>query len=351
MQFRQLGKSGLKVPVLSFGTGTFGGSNEFFAAWGSTEVEEARRLVDICLESGVNLFDTADVYSDGLSETILGKAVEGRRGQVLISTKATFRTSTSNDPNDVGSSRYHLIRACEGSLRRLGTDYIDIYHLHGFDALTPIEEVLSTLDNLVRSGKVRYIACSNFSGWHLMKSLDIADRYGWPRYIGHQVYYSLIGREYEWELMPLGADQGVGALIWSPLGWGRLTGKVRRGRPLPKVSRLQKTADKGPQVSDEYLYRVVDALDEVANETGKTAAQIALNWLLQRPTVATVIMGARNEEQLRQNLGAAGWNLTGEQITKLDRASNVTPVYPYWHQRTAFVERNPAAAAPGPPRC
>lgn len=351
MEFRQLGKSGLKVPVLSFGTGTFGGSNEFFAAWGSTEVEEARRLVDICLESGVNLFDTADVYSDGLSETILGKAVEGRRGQVLISTKATFRASTSNDPNDVGSSRYHLIRACEGSLRRLGTDYIDIYHLHGFDALTPIEEVLSTLDNLVRSGKVRYIACSNFSGWHLMKSLDIADRYGWPRYIGHQVYYSLIGREYEWELMPLGADQGVGALIWSPLGWGRLTGKVRRGRPLPKVSRLQKTADKGPQVSDDYLYRVVDALDEVANETGKTAAQIALNWLLQRPTVATVIMGARNEEQLRQNLGAAGWNLTADQIAKLDRASNVTPVYPYWHQRTAFVERNPAAAAPGPPRC
>jgi aryl-alcohol dehydrogenase-like predicted oxidoreductase len=346
MEFRQLGKSGLKVPVLSFGTGTFGGGTEFFQAWGSTEVDEAKRLVDVCLEAGVNLFDTADIYSDGLSETILGKAIEGRRDQVLISTKATFRTSTGNDCNDVGSSRYHLIRACEASLRRLGTDYIDIYHLHGFDALTPIEEVLSTLNNLVASGKVRYIACSNFSGWHLMKSLDIADRYGWPRYVGHQVYYSLIGREYEWELMPLGADQGVGALIWSPLGWGRLTGKVRRGQPLPKVSRLHKTGDAGPPVSEEYLHRVVDALDEVAKESGKSVPQVALNWLLQRPTVATVIMGARNEQQLRQNLGAAGWNLSADQIAKLDRASDVTPIYPYWHQRE-FTERNPAAAPPG----
>jgi aryl-alcohol dehydrogenase-like predicted oxidoreductase len=351
MEFRQLGKSGLKVPVLSFGTGTFGGGTEFFAAWGATEIEEARRLVDICLEAGVNLFDSADIYSDGLSETILGKAIEGRRDQVLISTKATFRMSTDNDPNDVGSSRHHLIRACEASLRRLGTDYIDIYHLHGFDALTPIEEVLSTLNNLVESGKVRYIACSNFSGWHLMKSLDVADRYGWPRYAGHQVYYSLVGREYEWELMPLGLDQGVGALVWSPLGWGRLTGKIRRGQPLPKVSRLHKTADMGPQVPDEYLYRVVDALHEVANECGKTVPQVALNWLLQRPTVATVIMGARNEEQLRQNLAAAEWNLTADQIAKLDRASDVPPIYPYWHQRTAFVERNPAAAPPGPPKC
>lgn len=350
MEFRQLGKSGLKVPVLSFGTGTFGGGTEFFAAWGSTEVAEARRLVDICLEGGVNLFDTADIYSDGLSETILGKAVEGRRDQVLISTKATFRTSTGKDPNDVGSSRYHLIRACEASLRRLGTDYIDIYHLHGFDALTPIDEVLGTLNKLVESGKVRYIACSNFSGWHLMKSLDLADRYGWPRYVGHQVYYSLIGREYEWELMPLGEDQGVGALIWSPLGWGRLTGKVRRGHPLPKQSRLHKTADSGPPVSNEYLYKVVDALDEVSQQTGKTVAQVALNWLLQKPTVATVIMGARNEEQLRQNLAAAGWNLTADQVAKLDRASDVTPTYPYWHQRQ-FTERNPAAAPPGSRKC
>lgn len=347
MEFRQLGKSGLRVPVLSFGTGTFGGGNEFFKAWGASDVAEATRLVDICLDAGVNLFDTANVYSDGLSETILGKAIGGRREKVLISTKATFRMGTTNDPNDVGSSRHHLIRACEASLKRLGTDYIDIYHLHGFDALTPVEEVLSTLNNLVTSGKVRYIACSNFSGWHLMKSLDVSDRYGWPRYVGHQVYYSLIGREYEWELMPLDADQGVGALIWSPLGWGRLTGKIRRGHPLPAISRLHKAGDVGPQMADEYLYRVVDVLDAVAKETGKTVPQIALNWLLQRPTVATVIMGARNEEQLRQNLAAAGWNLSGEQIARLDAASDVKPIYPYWHQRDAFLERNPAAAAPG----
>lgn len=343
MEFRQLGKSGLKVPVLSFGTGTFGGGTDFFKAWGSSDVAEATRLVDICLDAGVNLFDTADIYSDGLSETVLGKAIAGRRNQVLISTKATFRLG--NGPNDVGSSRYHLIHACEASLRRLGTDYIDIYHLHGFDALTPVEEVLSTLENLIQIGKVRYIACSNFSGWHLMKSLDVADRYGWARYCGHQVYYSLIGREYEWELMPLGLDQGVGALVWSPLGWGRLTGKIRRGQPLPEQSRLHKTADMGPPVADEYFYRVLDGLEVVAKETGKTVPQVALNWLLQRPTVATVIMGARNEEQLRQNLGAVGWNLTAEQIAKLDAASDVTPIYPYWHQR-GFVERNPWAEAP-----
>jgi aryl-alcohol dehydrogenase-like predicted oxidoreductase len=344
MEFRQLGRCGLKVPVLSFGTGTFGGGNEFFKAWGSTDVAEATRLVDLCLDSGVNLFDTADVYSNGLSETILGKAIAGKRERVLISTKATF--NMGDGPNDLGSSRYHLISACDASLKRLGTDYIDIYHLHGFDALTPVEEVLSTLDNLVKSGKVRYIACSNFSGWHLMKSLDVSDRYGWTRYIGHQVYYSLVGREYEWELMPLGVDQGVGALVWSPLGWGRLTGKIRRGHPLPKESRLHKTAERGPQIEDEYLYRVVDALDAVAKETGKTVAQVALNWLLQRPTISTVIMGARNEEQLRQNLASTGWNLSSEQIAQLDAASDVAPIYPYWHQRQ-FPERNPAARAPG----
>lgn len=338
MEFRTLGKSGLKVPVLSFGAGTFGGTTEFFKAWGSSDVNEATRLVDICLEAGVNLFDTADVYSNGESEKILGKAVAGRRADVLISTKATFKMGPG--PNDLGSSRLHLISACEASLRRLGTDYIDVYHLHGFDALTPVEEVLSTLNQLVVSGKVRYIACSNFSGWHLMKSLGVADKYGWARYVGHQVYYSLVGREYEWELMPLALDQGVGALVWSPLGWGRLTGKIRRGKPLPAESRLHKTADYGPQVDDEYLYKVVDALDEIAKETGKSVTQIALNWLVQRPSISTVIMGARNEEQLRQNLGAVEWNLSPEQIAKLDAASDVTPIYPYWHQRQ-FVERNP----------
>jgi aryl-alcohol dehydrogenase-like predicted oxidoreductase len=341
MEYRQLGRSGLKVPVISLGTGTFGGGTEFFRAWGSSDVAEATRLVDICLEAGVNLFDTADVYSNGLSEEILGQAIKGRRQNLLISTKTTFRLGEG--PNDVGSSRYHLIAACEASLRRLGTDYIDIYHLHGFDAITPVDEVLSTLNTLVESGKIRYIACSNFSGWHLMKSLGVADRYGWPRYVGHQVYYSLIGREYEWELLPLALDQGVGALVWSPLGWGRLTGKIRRGEPLPAQSRLHKTSDKGPQVDDEYLFKVVDALELVAKEVGKTVPQVALNWLLRRPSVSTVIIGARNEEQLRQNLAAEGWSLTPSQIQTLDRASEQKPVYPYWHQNQ-FPERNPPPA-------
>lgn len=338
MEFRQLGRSGLKVPVLCFGTGTFGGGTEFFRAWGSSDVAEASRLVSICMEAGVNLFDTADVYSNGLSEEILGKAVEGRRHEVLISTKATF--PMGKGPNDLGSSRHHLITACEASLRRLGTDYIDIYHLHGFDALTPVEEVLSTLNRLIESGKVRYIACSNFSGWHLMKSLAASERYGWARYVGHQVYYSLVGREYEWELMPLALDQGVGAMIWSPLGWGRLTGKIRRGQPLPSTSRLHQTSEQGPPVADEYLYQVVDALDQVAGEAGKTVPQVALNWLLRRPTVSSVVIGARNEEQLRQNLAAEPWSLSPQQISKLDQASQRRPVYPYWHQQQ-FAARNP----------
>jgi aryl-alcohol dehydrogenase-like predicted oxidoreductase len=344
MEYRQLGNSGLKVSVLSFGAGTFGGGSEFFRAWGETGVDEAKRLIDICLDAGVNLFDTANVYSKGLSEEILGKAIAGKRQRLLISSKATF--PMGDGPNDLGSSRSHLIAACEDSLRRLGTDYIDIYHMHGFDATTPVEETLSTLNKLVSSGKVRYIACSNFSGWHLMKSLAVSDRYGWARYVGHQVYYSLIGREYEWELMPLGLDQKVGALIWSPLGWGRLTGKIRRGQPPPEVSRLPKTAGMGPQVSDEHLFKVVEAIDEVAKETSKSVPQIALNWLLQRPTVSTVIFGARNAEQLQQNLGAAGWSLTAAQIAKLDAASKVTRVYPYWHQ-AQFAQRSPLPVPEG----
>ncbi|HZF34440.1 MAG TPA: aldo/keto reductase [Candidatus Angelobacter sp.] len=338
MEFRLLGGSGLKVPALSLGTGTFGGGNDFFRAWGDTDVKGATRLVDICLDAGLNMFDSADVYSDGLAEEVLGKAIAGRRDRVIISTKATFRAGKG--PNDVGSSRHHLLKACEGSLRRLGTDYIDLFQLHGFDAQTPIEETLGALDDLVRAGKLRYIGCSNFSGWHLMKSLAISEKYGLARYVAHQAYYSLIGREYEWELMPLGVDQKVGAVVWSPLGWGRLTGKLRRGQPVPKVSRLHATADYGPPVAEEYLYRVVDALDGIAKETGKSVPQIALNWLLQRPTVANVIVGARNEEQLRQNLGAIGWNLTPEQVAKLDAASATTLTYPYWHQR-GFTERNP----------
>ena len=338
MDYRRLGGSGFKVPVLSLGTGTFGGGNEFFRAWGSTGPEEATRLVDICLDAGLTMFDSADIYSGGMAEEVLGHAIAGRRSQVLISTKATF--PMGEGANDVGSSRHHLIAACEASLRRLRTDYIDLFQLHGFDALTPVEETLAALAELVRSGKIRYIGCSNFSGWHLMKSLATSDRYGWPRHVAHQAYYSLIGRDYEWELMPLGLDQGVGAMVWSPLGWGRLTGRIRRGQPVPNDSRLPATADRGPPVQDEYLFRVVDALDEVAAETGKTVPQIALNWLLQRPTVSSVIVGARNEQQLRQNLGAVGWNLTPEQVAKLDAASATTLAYPYWHQR-GFASRNP----------
>ena len=342
MEYRQLGKSGLKVPELCFGCGTFGGNDEFFDAWGATsDIAEARNMVDICMEAGLNFFDTADIYSMGRSETVLGGAIKHlKREDVLISTKSTFRFGPG--PNDVGSSRYHLMQALEGALKRLGTDYIDIYHLHAFDATTPVEETLNTLDKFVREGKVRYIACSNFSGWHLMKSLAVSERYGWARYVGQQVYYSLVGRDYEWELMPLALDQGVGALIWSPLGWGRLTGRIRRGTGIPKDSRLQSKSnvDAGPQVPEEYLYTVIDAIDEVAKETGKTVPQVALNWLLRRPTVSTVIVGARNEEQLRQNLGAVGWKLTPEQIAKLDAASFAPLAYPYWHQ-VQFADRNP----------
>jgi aryl-alcohol dehydrogenase-like predicted oxidoreductase len=338
MDYRFLGRSGLRVSALSFGAATFGGGNEFFAAWGNTGVDEARRLVDLCIDEGINLFDTANGYSNGLSEEILGKALGNKRNQILISTKAFF--PMADGPNDLGSSRAHLLAQCDASLKRLGTDHIDIYHIHAFDAFTPIEETLDTLNTLVHQGKVRYIACSNFSGWALMKSLSFAERYGWTRYVAHQVYYSLIGRDYEWELMPLGIDQGVGALVWSPLGWGRLTGKLRRGQPKPEVSRLHKTAEAGPPVDDEYLYTVVDAIDEVAKETGKSIPQIALNWLLQRPTVSSVILGARNEEQLKQNLAAASFTLTPEQVAKLDAASELPPIYPYWHQRgTKF--RNP----------
>ncbi len=338
MEYRQLGRSGFKVPALTFGTGTFGGNNEFFKAWGGNGVEAATRQVDLCLDAGVNMFDSADIYSAGMAEEILGQAIRGRRDKVLISTKATFRLG--DGPNDVGSSRFHLIRAVEGSLKRLDTDYIDLFQLHAFDGVTPVEEVLSTLDDLVRAGKIRYIGVSNFSGWHLMKSLSVSERYGWNRYVAHQAYYSLIGRDYEWELMPLGLDQGVGCVVWSPLGWGRLTGKIRRGQPLPETSRLHKTASAGPPVDDEYLYRVVDALDAVAEETGKSVPQVAINWLLQRPGVSTVIIGARNEAQLRENLGAIGWNLTAEHVTGLDRASMPTMPYPYWHQ-SSFGERNP----------
>jgi aryl-alcohol dehydrogenase-like predicted oxidoreductase len=341
METRFLGRSGLKVPVLGFGAGTFGGTGPLFSNWGTSDAIEARRLVDICLEAGVNLFDTADVYSNGASEDVLGAAIKGRRDAVLISTKTGL--PMGDGPNDSGTSRLRLTRSVEAALTRLGTDYIDLLQLHAFDAGTPVEEVLATLDALVRAGKLRYVGVSNFASWQIMKSLAVAEAHGWPRYVAHQVYYSLVGRDYEWDLMPLGADQGVGALVWSPLGWGRLTGKIRRGAPLPEGSRLHETAQFGPPVDEERLYRVIDVLDELAEETGKAVPQIALNWLIQRPTVSSVIIGARNEAQLRQNLGAIGWALTPEQIARLDTASSVMPPYPHFPYRIqeGFARRNP----------
>jgi aryl-alcohol dehydrogenase-like predicted oxidoreductase len=346
MEFRQLGGSGLKVPVLSLGTATFGGSTDFFKAWGGTGVEESRRLIDIAIEAGSVMFDSADAYSKGLAEEVLGKALAGRRNQVLISTKGTFRMG--DGPNDVGSSRHHIIAACEASLRRLATDYIDLYQLHGFDAVTPVEEAVRALEDLVRAGKVRYLGCSNFSGWQLMKSLAVADRHGWSRYVSHQAYYSLVGREYEWELQPLALAERVGTVVWSPLGWGRLTGKLRRNQPPPEVSRLPRTIGSAPPVPDERLFTVVDAIDAIARETGRTVPQIAINWVLQRPGVSTVLLGARNEQQLRDNLGSVGWALSADQIARLDEASAVTPVYPYWHQRLTMGERNIPGYVPPP---
>ncbi|UZF93833.1 aldo/keto reductase [Bosea sp. NBC_00550] len=341
MEYRRLGHSGLMVPALSFGAGTFGGTGPLFSAWGTTDAREARRLVDICLEAGLNLFDTADVYSNGASEEVLGEAIKVRRDKLLISTKTTL--PMGDGPNDAGSSRSRLIKATEDALRRLGTDYIDLLQLHAFDAGTPVEEVLSTLDTLVRAGKLRHVGVSNFAGWELMKSLAAAERHGWPRYVAHQVYYSLVGRDYEWELMPLGRDQGVGALVWSPLGWGRLTGKIRRGQPVPAGSRLHETAEFGPPVEDEQLYAIVDVLDAIAEETGRSVPQVAINWLLQRPTVSSVIIGARNEQQLRDNLGAVGWNLTAEQVARLDAASVRTAPYPYfpYRRQAGFAQLNP----------
>jgi aryl-alcohol dehydrogenase-like predicted oxidoreductase len=343
MEYRNLGASELRVPVLSFGAGTFGGAGPLFGAWGNTDAKEARHLVDLCLDAGVTLFDTADVYSMGASETVLGEAIKGRRDKVLISTKTGLPMGDA--PDQYGTSPARLIKAVEDALKRLGTDTIDLLQLHAFDAGTPIEDVLAALDKLVKSGKLRHVGVSNFSGWQLMKSLAVADANKCPRYVAHQVYYSLVGRDYEWELMPLGREEGVGALVWSPLGWGRLTGKIKRGQPLPAGSRLHQTADYGPPVDDAHLFRVTDALDAIAAETGKTVPQVAINWLLQRATVSSVIIGARNEVQLKDNLGAVGWSLTADQMKQLDSASATTPAYPYfpYYRQEGFARLNPPA--------
>ena len=331
MEYRRLNGSGLFVPALTLGTGTFGGSHGF-EGWGHTGTNEGARMIDMCLDAGLNMFDTADIYSRGLSEEILGKAIAQKRNRLLIATKGTF--PMGDDPNNKGASRFHLTEACEESLRRLGTDHIDLYYIHGFDSNTPVEETLRALDDLIASGKIRYIGCSNFSGWQLMKSLSISERYGWSRYIAHQVYYSLLNRDFEWELMPLGIDQQVGTVVWSPLAAGRLGGRFRRNCPAPEDGRVARGGApvRDNIVSYERLYNIVDVLDELAEETGKTVAQVALNWLLQRPTICSLVIGASTEEQLRQNLGAVGWTLTPEQVKRLDAASRTQKPYPYWHQ-------------------
>jgi aryl-alcohol dehydrogenase-like predicted oxidoreductase len=339
MEYRLLGGSGFKVPVISLGTATFGGSNNPIWPWANTGAEEATRLVDIALEAGAALFDTADVYSRGLSEEVLGRAVAGRRDRLLISTKATFRTGAG--PNEIGSSREHLVAACEASLKRLGTDYIDLWHMHAFDAATPVEETLKAHDDLVRAGKVRYVGCSNFSGWHAMKSLGLAERHGWPRYVAHQAYYSLVSREYEWELMPLALDQRLGTMVWAPLAGGLLSGKIGRSRRAPADSRVTLTGSYGPVFPEDQLYRITDELETLGRETGRSVSQVALNWVLHRPTVCSVVIGARNEAQLRENLDAADFRLSAEQVARLDAVSARPPIYPYWHQWEEFADRNP----------
>lgn len=330
MEFRQLGSSSLEVPVLAFGTGTFGGTGPLFGAWGQSDATEARRLVDICLEAGVTLFDTADAYSAGAAERILGVALKGRRNRALIATKIGLPNVEDDSAATHGP---RLASALERSLRRLGTDHVDVLQLHAFDARIPPEILLETLDRMVTAGKVRHIGASNYPAWRLMQALALADQRGHERFCAHQVYYSLVGRAYEAELMPLGLDQQVSAIVWSPLGWGRLTGKLKRGAALPACSRLHQTASMAPPVDDELLYRVIDMLDTIASETGRTVPQVAINWLIQRPSVASVIIGARNEAQLRDNLGAVGWSLDVGQVARLDEASRFLPDYPqtmYW---------------------
>jgi aryl-alcohol dehydrogenase-like predicted oxidoreductase len=338
MEQRAIGRSGLEVSALSLGTATFGGNSEFYRAWGQTDVAEATRLVHVALEAGVTMFDTADSYSGGLAEEILGKAIAGRRERLRISTKASFRTGPG--PDDIGSSRRHLIPACEASLRRLGIDCIDLWSMHGFDSFTPVEETLEAIDTLVHAGKVRHVGCSNFSGWHLMKSLCVAERRGWPRYVAHQAYYSLVARDYEWELMPLALDQGIGTVVWSPLAGGQLSGRIDRVRAAPEGTRVAALGVR-PGMSREQFHDVVDVLRAIAGDVGRTVPQVALNWAMHRPTVSTLVIGARNESQLRDSLGAVEFTLSAEQVQRLDSVSARTPAYPYWHQRTIFGERNP----------
>jgi aryl-alcohol dehydrogenase-like predicted oxidoreductase len=337
MEYRKLGGSGLMVPALTFGTATFGGGNEFFRKWGETDVQEATSLIDAALEMGCNLFDTADAYSAGLSEQILGAAVEGRRDKVLLATKTGM--AMGDGANNMGTSREKIIRSCEASLKRLGTDYIDLYQLHSFDAMTPVEEMLHALDDLTRAGKIRYFGVSNYSGWQLMKMLALADKHALPRPVTHQVYYTLTDRDFEWELMPLGLDQNVGTLVWSPLAGAKLSGKIGRTKAPPADSRA--ATDASWDIPEQRLFAVTDVLEALSSELGQSIPRIALAWLLSRPTVSSIVIGARNVAQLQDNLAAAQVRLSAAQIARLDEASAVRPAYPYWHQRRTFLARNP----------
>lgn len=329
MEYRRLGRSGLQVPVLAFGTATFGGGNEFFQKWGTTDVAEAKRLIEVCLDAGLNFFDTADGYSQGAAEEILGQALGRRRSEALVATKLGYRSEAG--PNGMGASRHHILSACDASLKRLGCDYVDLLQLHGYDELTPVEETLRAFEDLITAGKVRYFGASNFSGWQLMKMANAADREASPRPISHQAYYSLLRRDFEHELMPAGHDQGLGTIVWSPLSGGKLSGKFRRDQPIPDDSRTAKMG--GLTEADAKLFDIVDVLLAIAGERGRSVSQVALNWLLARPTISSVVIGARTVEQLTDNLGALEWRLTADEIERLDAASETPPPYPYSHQR------------------
>jgi aryl-alcohol dehydrogenase-like predicted oxidoreductase len=340
VEYRTLGASGLKISVLTMGTMTFGGTGGF-ASVGSTGVEDARRQVDLCLEAGVNLIDTADVYSDGLSEEIVGQVLRGRRDEVLVATKV--RMAMGPGPNDAGLSRHHILSGCEASLRRLGTDHIDLYQVHEWDGVTPLEETLEALDLLVQAGKVRYVGASNYAGWQLMKALGTAERTGLPRFVSEQIYYSLQARDAEYELIPAAVDQGLGVLVWSPLSGGLMSGKYRRGQQPPAGSRQLTDWNEPPVYDQEKLYDTVEVLAAVGAEHGVSAAQVALSYLLGRPAVTSLIVGARTTEQLTDNLAAADLVLSAEERDQLDQVSALPLIYPYWHQaKTASDRLSPA---------
>jgi aryl-alcohol dehydrogenase-like predicted oxidoreductase len=336
MEYRQLGRSGLRVSVLTMGTLTFGGRG-VFAKLGSTDVFDATRQIDRALDAGVNLIDTANVYSGGLSEEILGQAMKGRWDRAMVATKV--RMPMGAGANDSGLSRHHIINACEASLRRLGTDHIDLYQTHAWDGVTPLEETLSALDDLVRAGKIRYVGCSNYSGWHVMKALATSDRHGLTRFVSQQIYYSLQARDAEYELIPITVDQDLGVLVWSPLAGGLLSGKYQRDGQPPAGSRHLTDWNEPPVRDEKQLYGVVDVLVEIAEAHEATPAQVALSWLLSRPSVTSVIIGARTDEQLVDNLKAADLVLSAAELARLAEVSAPPLIYPYWHQAKLVTDR------------